>query len=83
MRVLKNGGQIHIADWGPPSNRLMRVLFYSVQLLDGFVTTADNVNGRLPLILQEGGFDNVDICENITTILGTLSLYKATKPHAF
>jgi len=36
LRVLKPGGRLHIADWGKPSSLVQRVLFYVVQLLDGF-----------------------------------------------
>ncbi len=48
LRVLKPGGHLHIADWGKATSPMMRILFYGVQLLDGFKTTADNVEGRLP-----------------------------------
>ncbi len=48
LRVLAPGGELHISDWGRPSNALMRGLFYIVQLLDGFTTTRDSVDGRLP-----------------------------------
>jgi len=52
IRVLKDGGQFHVADWGKSTNRLMRFLFYSIQILDGFNTTTDNINGRLPEIFK-------------------------------
>lgn len=79
-RVLKPGGKLHVADWGKASNPLMRALFFLVQLLDGFETTADNVAGRLPEFMRQSGFDNVSEQRHFATPLGTISLYAAQKP---
>jgi len=79
-RVLRPGGELHVADWGKASNALMRGLFYSVQLLDGFATTRDNVEGRLPALFARGGFEAVSEGEAIATIWGTLALYSARRP---
>jgi SAM-dependent methyltransferase len=80
FRVLKPGGELHIADWGRPHNRLMRVLASSVQWLDGFDRVADNLAGRLPEFFREGGF--IDVCEtaHYATLYGTLTFYRAKKP---
>lgn len=59
FRVLRLGGELHVADWGRPQNGLMRVAFLLVQLLDGFETTADNVNGKLPGLFTAAGFQDV------------------------
>lgn len=80
FRVLKGGGQIHIADWGKPTNILMRFLFYSIQILDSFNTTEDNVDGLLPEMLKECGFGKTEICKNYSTIFGTMAIYSAIKP---
>lgn len=79
-RVLRAGGVIHIADWGRPHDALMRMAFFLVQVLDGFVTTADNVKGSLPAFLEEAGFKNVEEGPRYRTIFGTLALYSGTKP---
>ena len=79
FRVLKDGGQFHIADWGKPTSRFMRLLFYSIQVLDGFSTTTDNVKGLLPSILEKPGFKHTDISNNFSTVFGTMSLYRAIK----
>ncbi|WP_149029983.1 class I SAM-dependent methyltransferase, partial [Effusibacillus lacus] len=55
-RVLKPGGEIHIADWGRPRSALMRTAFFLVQMLDGFATTKDNADGLIPQLLLESGF---------------------------
>ncbi len=78
-RVLKPGGQLHVADWGRPGSFLMKMLFYSVRLLDGFATTRDNAQGRLPDLLEEGGFVGVAVRRELSTIFGTLALLSADK----
>jgi len=79
LRVLKPGGEMHISDWGKPANTLMRILFYIVQLLDGFETTSENVKGLLPLIVKDSGFKAVVEQSEIQTVFGTLSLFSAEK----
>lgn len=81
-RVLKPGGELHIGDWGGAQNMLLRLAFLAVQLLDGFETTTDNVNGLLPRFMNETGFQGVEETRRYTTMLGTLSLYRAHKPVA-
>lgn len=78
-RVLKPGGQIHIADWGMPANFGMRILFCSIQLLDGFSNTSDHIQGRIPLVMAEEGFQNVHVTKEISTLFGTLALYAGEK----
>ena len=80
-RVLKPGGELHIADWGRAQNVVMRGLFALVQLLDGFETTAENVAGRIPDIITQVRFTEVQERQRLSTILGTLSLYSANKPN--
>ena len=74
-RVLKRDGSLHVADWGKPSNWRMRLAFYIVQLLDGFKTTSENVQGRLPHIFQEAGFLKVTESAKIDTAFGTMRIY--------
>jgi ubiquinone/menaquinone biosynthesis C-methylase UbiE len=78
-RVLKPRGKLYIADWGKASGILMRAAFLVVQLIDGFATTTDNVNGLLPTFIAESGFDNVQQIASYSTVCGTLSLYQAIK----
>jgi SAM-dependent methyltransferase len=80
LRVLRPGGELHIADFGRPRNGLMRALFVPVQLLDGFGCTRDNVAGRLPGLLAEAGFRAVAERQRIDTAFGTLALYSAVRP---
>lgn len=78
-RVLKPGASVHIADWGEARNPLARAAFLPVQLLDGFETTADNVRGMLPRLLEDSGFVQVDETKRFATVFGVLSLYRAMK----
>ena len=75
-RVLVPSGILLIADWGRPQNRLMRVLFYFVQLLDGFETTADSLFGMMPAMMREAGLDGVQHLEDYSTLFGTISIYR-------
>lgn len=79
-RVLRPAGELHVADWGRPANALMRALFLAVQCLDGFENTHDNVAGRLIPLFEEAGFFDVRERRNYSTMLGTITLYRAVKP---
>ncbi|MBP7388760.1 MAG: class I SAM-dependent methyltransferase [Chitinophagales bacterium] len=79
LRVLKPNGEMLIADWGKASNSLMRLLFYIVQLLDGFETTSSNTKGMVVDFMKHAGFQQVHICQKIDTLLGTIDIYKGTK----
>ena len=78
-RVLKPGGELHVADWGAAANPLMRAAFLGIQLLDGFTTTADNVAGRLPEFMRDAGFADVQEARRFSTVFGTMSLYRARR----
>ncbi len=79
FRVIKPGGRLVVGDWGKPTGFLMRLLFYPIQWLDGFETTRDNIEGKLPAMVQDAGFENVQTLESINTVFGTLALYSAEK----
>lgn len=91
IHIVRDGRDVAVsligARFGPktvfkaaPSHRLMRLLFHSVQFLDGFETTADNVSGLLPEIFETAGFHDVSTHGEIRTICGTMTLYSAAKP---
>ena len=81
-RVLRPGGMIHIADWGKPDNKIMSLMFYGVQLLDGFENTDDNRKGLLLQIFDAAGFEEVTAGESFCTIFGTMALYSGKKPNS-
>ena len=78
-RVLKPDGELHIADWGLPSNFLMQFASRGIELLDGAETTADNFKGLLPAIVMEPGFREVAETRHFNTLFGTIRLLKAKK----
>lgn len=78
-RIMKPGGKLVVGDWGQAKNRRMRLLFYTVQLLDGFVTTDDNVKGLMPQFIFRAGFGNVSEVAFMNTAIGTFSYYTAHK----
>lgn len=78
-RVLKPGGELHVADFGKARSMLMRALHFPVQMFDGFETTADNVKGLLPVFMTDAGFSEPRETQTFSTMFGTLSLYKAIR----
>ena len=79
FRIMPSNGEVHISDWGRPSNSLMRGLFYIVQLLDGFATTEENVRGCLVKYLERAGARQYQEHAVFNTVLGTLRLIRAKK----
>jgi ubiquinone/menaquinone biosynthesis C-methylase UbiE len=78
-RILKPNGELIIGDWGKPKSKFQRFLFYIVQLLDGFKTTADNVKGLIPNYMTNAGFNNVEELSFINTKIGSYCYYKGRK----
>jgi len=78
-RVLRPGGVFLLADWGRPTSAIERLQFYSVQLLDGFKTTTDNVRGRLPQFGREAGFEDFREVAKERTVYGVLSFYRGRR----
>ncbi|MFC4989595.1 methyltransferase domain-containing protein [Saliphagus infecundisoli] len=80
QRVLRPGGEFHLIDWGRPASRLQRASFYIIQLLDGFDTTSDNIDGKHPVFLDQSGFKEETNPEIVRTPLGTIRIHRVTKP---
>ena len=78
-RVLKPGGEFHIADWGKPSSYFMRLSSRLIQLLDGFETTADNFNGLIPQMMEQAGFGKIEETNHFNTLFGTIRLHRSCK----
>jgi ubiquinone/menaquinone biosynthesis C-methylase UbiE len=78
-RVLRPGGELHVADWGAPSDPVMAAAFLGIRLLDGFENTAENFHGELPRIFEEAGLANAEQTDRLRTVFGTLALYRAER----
>ncbi|NNE68459.1 MAG: class I SAM-dependent methyltransferase [Pyrinomonadaceae bacterium] len=79
LRVLKPGGEFHVADWGDPDNFLMKLGSYMVMALDGTETTRDNFEGRLPELVLSAGFEDLKETAALNTAFGTIRIFKSTK----
>ena len=80
FRVMRPGGEPHVADFGRATGPLMRAGFFAVQLLDGFSNTRDNVAGRLVEVFRGAQFAQSSQTRTFSTVFGTLALYRAVKP---
>ncbi len=78
-RVLRKGGELHVADWGKPSDPAMAAAFLGIRLLDGFENTADNLRGELPRIFEDAGLEGAERTGELRTVFGTLALYRARR----
>jgi ubiquinone/menaquinone biosynthesis C-methylase UbiE len=76
-RILKPGGRLHVADWGPPTDPLTSGLFLVAQAIDGFDRTADHRAGRLPAFIAEAGFGPVERYAALRTGFGSLELLRS------
>jgi ubiquinone/menaquinone biosynthesis C-methylase UbiE len=76
-RVLRSGGELHVADWGRPSDPLMAALGWQVRMLDGLDVTRENFNGSLPRLIAEGGLEDVRETDRLRTPLGSMVLLRA------
>jgi ubiquinone/menaquinone biosynthesis C-methylase UbiE len=79
-RVLRRGGQLHVADWGRPSDPLMAAAFLGLRVFDGFSNTRDNYRGGLPKIFEQFGLAGAEQTRRLRTPFGTLALYRAERP---
>ena len=83
IRVLRPGGRVVVADLGRPQNRLMRrATLVTVQLFDGFETTALNVRGGLAGVFSGAGLRAVEVRDRVNTPTGTYEVITAVHPEA-
>lgn len=77
FRVLKPGGELHVADFGKPHNSVMTLISFIVRHLE---ETTDHIKGLLPAMLRDAGFERIEETACYATIMGTLSLFRGRKP---
>ena len=80
VRVLRPGGELHVADWGEPRSARQRVGALAIRRFDGDEPTRDNLAGRLPELFNAGGLSDARELERIAAPLGVVSLYSARRP---
>jgi ubiquinone/menaquinone biosynthesis C-methylase UbiE len=79
-RLLRPGGELHVADWGRPQNLLMRVASLGFRFFDGGETTGANLRGELPALIAAAGFVDVAESERWMTPFGTLAFLRGVVP---
>jgi SAM-dependent methyltransferase len=82
VRVLRPSGQLHVADWGPPHNRLMHALSLPLRVGHHSGRVQDNLTGALPNLFQEAGLEDVREHAHVSTLFGTLALYGGRRANA-
>lgn len=73
-RLARPGARVLIADYGRQRG-LMRLLFRTVQAVDGFDRTEFNAIGALPGLMRSSGLTAVTELDRIATLTGSISLY--------
>jgi ubiquinone/menaquinone biosynthesis C-methylase UbiE len=76
-RVLRPGGELHVADFGPQRDPAMWLLSRGVRHFDGVDVTRDNYAGRLPEIFAASGLTDPRERGRMRTLFGSLSFYSA------
>jgi ubiquinone/menaquinone biosynthesis C-methylase UbiE len=77
-RVLIGGGELYIADFGSPHTLWGR---WVAPLVRRFEPISDNLDGLLPDMLREAGFENIEGGARFATLFGTLSILSGQKPY--
>jgi SAM-dependent methyltransferase len=80
VRVLRPGGELHVADMGKPVDPLQAALFAFFRRFDGDEETRDHARGRLPHFLERGGLSDTRTHGTMRTLFGTLTFYSARRP---
>jgi protein-S-isoprenylcysteine O-methyltransferase Ste14/predicted nicotinamide N-methyase len=80
--LLRPGGELHVADFGRPHNRLMRAVAAIVHHVDGDAAVSGNLRGEVPTLMREAGLVDVDETEHWMTPFGTLTFVRGACPRA-
>ena len=78
-RVLRPGGELHVADFGKPIDPLQAASFAVFRRFDGEEETRDNARGRLPEIFAAAGLADASLRGTLRTVFGTLAFYSARR----
>ncbi len=76
LRVLRPGGSLHVVDFGRPASRLGRQL---TALFQRGERLRDNLEGRLPELLERAGFSRVEDRGRLAVPVGSLSFTRGAR----
>ncbi len=76
FRVLRPGGELHVADFGRPRGLWTSVSSLVVRWLE---EAHDNIKGLIPEMIKAAKFTEIEEYANFSTIFGTISLIRARK----
>jgi ubiquinone/menaquinone biosynthesis C-methylase UbiE len=77
FRVLRPGGELHVADFGKPRDFFMWLISLAIRWAE---EAHDNILGLLPIFIAKAGFHPVQETARYRTVVGTIALYHACKP---
>lgn len=75
-RVLQHGGELHIADFGPPHTWWGRFI---VPRMRQFEPIQGNLDGILPVLFRDAGFASAGEAARYATLFGTISILSGQK----
>ena len=78
FRMVKPGGQLHVADFGKSKNWYTKISFSILRSFDGLKNTSVNSEGLLADFIKGGGFKLVESIQLINTTFGTVEFIRAT-----
>lgn len=81
FRVLRMGGELHVADFGAPGGHWMRVASRVSTLLEDRTRMRDNVRGLIPEMCHAAGF-HVRESASVSTIFGTVRMLVCRRPES-
>jgi ubiquinone/menaquinone biosynthesis C-methylase UbiE len=76
-RVLRPGGELHVADFTRAADPFQAVLALGVRTFDGFERTRENFAGELPRLVAEAGLRDATERRRFRSAFGTLALVSA------
>ena len=77
-RVLKDGGELHVLDFGIQRSLYAKIVTSFLQFLEPI---GENLRGRIPEYLRQSGFVDVREAGYENTLVGTVSYYWSGKSH--
>jgi ubiquinone/menaquinone biosynthesis C-methylase UbiE len=78
-RVLRPGGRLHVADWGPPRGLAGRAGAWLLSRIDEAQSLREHLAGRVPGLIAAAGFGDVALRARMRTVWGTLELVSAVR----